>query len=515
MTRRPFHRRLGRAFRALSRELRQPVARSFFSGAGTNRLLLDWIAAAKSADDEIRGDLRKLRARARELARNNSYVKRYLRLLVANVIGPAGIKLQALIRGKDGKLDTETNAKIEAAWLEWSRGLVTLDGKLSLRPFEGLLLRTLATDGEICVRFWRGVTTNRSGLALQPIDVDLLDERFNREARSGSNEIRLGVEVDSVGAPVAYHFWDKPSTAMATIARKRYRVPADEIVHIYLPDRVNQTRGVTWLHSVMVAAHMLDAYEETEAIASRVASAKMGFFEKVDPSIGASLAAEGSTAKMQAAPGSFEILEDGYAFKEFAPTHPTSQFGAFIKQMGRKIASGVSIFSNVLLNDASDVNYSSFRAFALIMRDDWRQVQEDVIDWWRRPLYAEWIKLALLTGALKLASRNPAGYMAVRHRPRGWSAIDPEKEAKGAALALANQLTSRTSILAEQGIDFEDILAEIKGETELAATYGVTLSAETPVAEPATKDDVEAIAEDRGNGDGSGVVTATAAPGTT
>ena len=501
MTRRPFHRRLGRAFRALARELRAPVIRNAFSGAGMNRLLYDWIAAARSPDEEIRGTIRKLRARARELARNNSYIIRYLRLLVANVIGAAGIRLQALVR-KNGKLDTETNAKIEAAWLEWSRGKVTLDGKLSLRPFEDLLLRTLAADGEICVRFWRGVKTNRFGLALQPIDVDLLDERFSRDAHLGSNEIRLGVEVNSVGAPVAYHFWDKPSAAIGTIARQRYRVPADEIVHIYRTDRVNQTRGVTWMHSIMIAAHMLDAYEETEAIASRVASAKMGFFEKVAPEIGASLATEGSTAKIQAAPGSFEILEDGYAFKEFAPTHPTSQFGAFIKQMGRKIASGVSIFSNILLNDASDVNYSSFRAFALIMRDDWRQIQEDFIDWWRRPLYAEWIKLALLTGALKLESRNPAGYMAVRHRPRGWSAIDPEKEAKGAVLALANQLTSRTSILAEQGIEFEDILAEIKAETELAATYGVTLKSSAAVSEPATKDDVAAIVEDRGNGDG-------------
>ena len=501
MTRRPFHRRIRRAFRALGRELRAPVVRNAYSGAGMNRLLLDWIAHARPADDELRGDLRKLRARARELARNNSYVKRYLRLLVANVIGPAGIRLQAVVR-KDGKLDTETNAKIEAAWLEWSRGTVTLDGKLALRPLEDLLLRTLATDGEICVRFWRGVTTNRFGLALQPIDVDLLDERFNRQARPGSNEIRLGVEVDSVGSPVAYHFWDKASTAIAMIARKRYRVPADEIVHIYRPDRVNQTRGVTWLHSIMIAAHMLDAYEETEAVASRVASAKMGFFEKVNPEIGASLASEGSTAKMQASPGTFEIVEDGYSFKEWAPTHPTSQFGAFIKQMGRKIASGLSIFGNILLNDASDVNYSSFRAFALIMRDDWRQIQEDVIDWWRRPLYAEWIKLSLLTGALKLGSRNPAGYMAVRHRPRGWSAIDPEKEAKGAVLALSNQLTSRTSILAEQGIEFEDILAEIKAETELAAGYGVELSNKAAESEPATKDDIAAIVEDRGNGDG-------------
>lgn len=504
MTPTPFHKEVWRYARWQAGNVRARMkarmqTRSAYSGAGMNRLLLDWIAQSRSADDEMRGDVRRLRARARELGRNNPYAKRYFRLLVNNVVGPAGIKLQAKVR-KNGELDRATNTQIEAAWTEWATDPVTLDGKLNLRRLELLLLRTLSCEGEAFVRIWRGVKTNRFGIALQTIDADLIDERFNRDASAGRNEIRMGIEVDDVGRPVAYHVWDKPTTAAIGGVRRRYVVPASEMIHIYTPDRVNQTRGVTWLASILVPAHMLDGYEESEAVASRVSSAKMGFLQKSNPEIGGSLGTTAKTpAKMQANPGSIEILDDGYEFKEWAPNHPTSQFAAFIKQMLRKIASGLSVFSNVLANDAEGVSYSSMRSFTQIERDDWRQTQEDLIDMWRRPLYREWLSLALLTGALVLPTRNPDHYMAVRHRPRGWTWIDPDKEAKGAVLSIENGLTTRTAILAGQGLDIEDVFAELAEEERLASSYGLSISRSAPAEAPVTMSEVEEIVG--GNGE--------------
>jgi len=513
MTRAPLHRRIGLAFRLAARAVRGTGKRNAYSGAAVNRLLLDWIASARSADEEIRGDLRLLRARARELARNNTYAKRYLRLLGANVIGYAGIKLQAIVRelGSDD-LDVETNREIERAWREWAEGPVTVDGKLSLRRFEEVILRTLAVDGEAFVRIWRGSDVNRFGLALQAIDADLIDERLNRSLAPGVNEIRLGVEVDKVGRPLAYHVYDKPLSVAATTYRERFRVPAGDVIHLYVPDRVNQTRGVTWLHSVMIPVHMLDGYEESEAIASRVASAKMGFFVRTQPEIGGGLSMvgdddEGETkpVSLEASPGSFEVLDDGLDFKAWDPAHPTGAFGPFVNQMIRKIASGLSVFANVLGNDARGVNYSSFRSFALIERDDWRQIQGDFVELWRRPLYREWIKIALLTKALRLRSNRPDDFLAVRHRPRGWPWIDPQKEAQGAILAIENQLSSRTSALAEKGIEIEDVFAEIKTERELAAKYGIELKTSAPApAPPVTIEEVEEVVEESAAAGGNG-----------
>jgi lambda family phage portal protein len=483
MKRRALHRRLGRAFRLAWGEI--TGHRSVFDGAGMHRLLLDWIAQARSADEEIRGDIRLLRARARELGRNNSYVKRYFRLLVNNVIGPMGIKLQAQVKN-GGETDTEANAAIEAAWNDWASSPVTVDGKLTLRRFEKLILKTMGCDGEAFVRVWRGFEGNRYGLALQPIDADLIDETFNRPRRGADNEIRMGVEIDALSRPVGYWVWN---AAGVDLMRERYFVPAGEMLHLYDPERVNQTRGVTWVHSVMVPAHMLNAYEESEAVAARIGASKMGLFEKRTDSVAGDLAGESTPATMEANPGTFDIVPDGYEFKTWEPEHPTGQFPAFIKQMLRKIASGFSVFYNVLANDAEGVSYSTMRSFSLVERDDWRSIQHDFIDMWRRPVYSAWLGMALLTGALKLASRDPSRYMAIRHRPRGWQWIDPQKEAQAAVISIQNGLGTRTGFLAEKGEDLEDVFAELARERELALEYGISISAKAASTETKQEDE--------------------------
>ncbi len=509
MSRSPLRKRLPRAIRAMWQEM-TGHGRTAYDGAGMHRLLSDWVALAMSADDEIKGDLTVLRSRARELARNNSYAKRYFRLLVNNVVGPTGIGLQAKIIQGDG-LDRETNAAIEASWNEWAREPVSVDGKQTLRQFEILLLKTLACDGETFVRLYRGHPTNRYGLALQFVDADLVDHRFNREPRAGKNEIRMGVEIDKFGAPVGYWIWDKPPSVAIASVRKRYFVAATDMRHIYVQDRVNQTRGVTWVHSVMVPAHMLDAYEQTEAVAARIGASKMGFIQKQEGAIGSGLASKKTPARMEASPGTFELLADGYEAKFWDPAHPTGQFASFVKQLLRKIASGFSVGYNVLANDAEGVSYSTMRSFALIERDDWRVIQEDLVDGWRTQLYRDWLGMALLTGSLKLGTRDPRLYMAVRHRPRGWPWVDPEKEVKASSLAIGNGLDSRTSVLAGKGVDIDDLFKELAEEKALAESYGISITADGPAEETKTKAEWEAENEedvDGGDGEDRGASSA-------
>ena len=405
MTKSPFRKRLGRAFRSGWKEITGGGSRSAYDGADVNRLLLDWIAQARTADEEIRGDIQMLRSRARELGRNNSYAKRYFKLLINNVVGPSGIKLQGQVRSGT-VLDRETNSKIELAWREWAEGPVSVDGKLTLRQFENLLVKTLGCDGEVFVRIYRAHPVNPNGLALQFIDADMVDHRFNRPRRDGKNEIRMGVEIDEFGTPVGYWVYDQPSSIRTSLVKKRQFIDADDLRHIYMQDRPNQTRGVTWVHSVMVPAHMLDAYEQSEAVAARIAAAKMGFFQRLPESMTGGLSDNAKVpARMDAAPGSLEVVADGYEFKGWEPDHPTGQFGSFVKQMLRKIASGFSVFYNVLANDAEGVTYSTMRSFALIERDDWKGIQQDLVDMWRRFLYREWLSMSLLTGTLKLRTQ--------------------------------------------------------------------------------------------------------------
>jgi lambda family phage portal protein len=466
--------RLGRAFRAGWREL--TGARGAFDGASTHRLLMDWIAQARSADSEIKGDIRMLRARARQLARNDAYSGRFFRLLQNNVIGPMGIRLQAQVTTASGDLDEDVNDRIETAWEAWSAAPVTIDGKLNLRRLENLLVKTWGCDGEALVRIWKGFAGNPFGIGLQVLDADLLDETYNRQRQGTQNEIRMGVEIDAVGRPVGYWFWSASTIAGQDSLRERYFVPADELIHLYRQDRANQTRGVTWLHSIMVPAHMLKAYEETEAVAARIGASSGFALVKRPDSEGADLATGKAPAQLEMNPGMGLIVPNGYDIETLRAEHPTTQLAAFVKQMLRRFASGVSVFYNALASDGEAVTYSTMRSFALIERDDWRSIQSDFIDIWRRPLFPIWLDMALLSGMLVLPTRNPARYMAVRHRPRGWQWVDPEKEANGAVVAIENGLGTRTGFLAEKGEDLEDVFVTLAREKKLAEKYGIEIS---------------------------------------
>ena len=124
--------------------------------------------------------------------------------------------------------------------------------------------------------------------------------------------------------------------------------------------------------------------------------------------------------------------------------------------------------------------------------------------------------MALLTDALPLPSKNPARYTAVRHRPRGWQWIDPEKAAKGAILAIKHGLGTRTGFLAEQGEDVEEVFRELAAEQELAAELGVSIDGEIPPDDKLTEAEWKAQAEEAaleepadGNGDGREAEAAT------
>lgn len=479
-----------------------------FAGASFNRLLLDWIASCLAPDQEVRRDLKVLRARARDLARNNSWIKNYLRLLVQNVIGPNGLRLVARVKSGD-VLDSATNRSIETAWNAWAKSRVTVDGKLNLVRLERILLRTLAMDGEVFVRIYRGFEGNPFGLAFQPIDADLVDETLWRVAGPGSNEVRMGVEVDRLGRPVAYHVWNHAFDGYTPTERVRERIPAEDVLHLYDPDRINQTRGVTWLTSGMVPVKMLAGYEEAELVAARTGAAKMATIQAkstdaVDVSGPTDLPAE-----MEANPGSIEILPAGWELASWDPDHPTAAFPNFLKSMLRSIASGLGVSYNALASDLEGVNYSSMRSGLLIERETWQTSQTLWIDLFRIPITVEFLNLAILTGRLRLPSAVATDYVdSIQHRPRGWSYVDPAKEMTANEKALALGLTSRRRILAEQGQEnVEDIFGDLEEENDLAETHGLSVAPPAPGSSappaPADEDEDDQAAAGRSNGNGS------------
>lgn len=462
-----------------------------FNGATGGRFTMDWVASILSADQEIKGNMRLLRARARELSRNNPVAKSYLKLLVANVLGERGIGYKAQVRNNDKTLNTVFNQKIEAAWKEWGKkGNCTVDGKLSFRAVQVLALKNMQTDGEVFVRKVLGFK-NKFGFALQLIDADQLDHLFSRAASKQENEIRMGVEVDEWGRPVAYHINEKhPSDLGGSLLRTR--IPADQILHLYDPERVNQTRGITVYHPCMVELRMLGGYVEAELVAARTGAAKMGFLKTVDAS---AFVEPNPDAKyrINAEPGVIEQLPPGMEFQAWSPDHPSGAFPTFVKAMLRFVASSLGVSYNALACDLEGVNYSSMRSGLLIERDQWKQMQSFLKENFLQPTFEPWLSMALLTGALVLDSRDPSRFCEGKWEPRGWLWVDPLKDVQAGILGIGAGLTSRDALVSEQGGDVEEIFEQLAEEQRMADENDLhlTITAKAPVVDKGPVDKVD------------------------
>ena len=466
----------------LVRSALRRAPRADFAGASMNRLVLDWIQSHRSVDQEISGSLVTLRDRARELVRNTSWVRRYVRLLSQNVVGPHGITLQGRLRDpRTGAPLEAANASLEAAWDDFGRrGTFTVDGKLSRRGCERLLMRNLPTDGEILIRLVRGFD-NGYGFALQVLDPDQLDQDYNVAQLEGGNEIRMGVEMDRWGRPVAYHVWSSHPSEFVRL-RERKRIPAEDMIHLGDPDRPAQTRYVPWLASVMLDINMLRGYFEAELIAARIAASQGGWFTRAADDVG-STETDPEKAKqpivMEMEPGTWTELPPGLTAEATKAEHPTAAFPDFVKAVLRSVATGLGISYNALANDLEGVNYSSIRAGMLDERDAYRDVQQWFIEGFHERVFEAWLPWALLAG--KLDARVPlVRYRDVAWQPRGWSWVDPEKDVDATIKGIDARLTSRSAELAKQGIDFEEVLEEQAKEEALMKAKGLL-----PVVKPA------------------------------
>jgi lambda family phage portal protein len=244
----------------------------------------------------------------------------------------------------------------------------------------------------------------------------------------------------------------------------------------------------------MLPLKMLGGYFEAELIGARIGASAMGFFQRTKESYGTDITAslpEGeNTLAMDADPGAFSFLPAGYEIAKWSAEHPNSQFPAFIKAQMRLVALGLGVSYTTLASDLEGVNYSSIRAGILEERDEWRALQEWWIGAFYEPIFAEFLNAALLTGALKLDSRDFRKFLECKWTPRGFQWVDPLKEVQAGILAISIGLASRSGIAAERGDEFEEIVEETADDLAIAALYGVDVTGPPNVKKPTDATDV-------------------------
>jgi lambda family phage portal protein len=506
-----------------------PVVVRAYDGARPTRLTGEPPLTTSSADTELAMNLAALRNRCRALVRNNAYAKRLRRLVQDNVVG-MGIGLQAAITFRNGKYADRLNDPIEAAWREWCRAdQCHTAGRLHFSDLERLLIGEVFEAGEVLVRLHRrAFGDSRVPLALEIIEAERIADDQQIPAVQPGHTVRLGVEQDAWGRPVAYWVHGTfPGEYRVDWARasRLERVPADDILHLHLIDRWPQSRGEPWLHSVIRKLQDIGAYTSAEIEAASAAAMYVGFIKSDTEPVPANTTGSSSgtmpdwvasdprwqggsdTRFIDIAPGEIKHLNPAESFEAWNPNRPNSQADPFLRLMLREVAVGAGPSYEATTGDYSQTNYSSSRLASLVERDHWRTLQQWFIRAFREPLHRVWVNQAATFGALpaehfELLQIDPARVLAARWKPRGWSWVDPTKEVEAYRQAeLAGYCTKGDIIAATAGgLDLEDVMKARKQELEMIESLGLAFEtgpmAEQPEPEPEPTPEPDATDDD-------------------
>lgn len=476
----PFSKKRARNSYRPNPHLNPNVRSSGFFGNDVSRLLQGWESASSAIDYYLRQEHTQLVARSRRLVRNNPYGKRFVAVMKNNIVGPNGVNVQAqsmrFIPKKGLQLDVPANEAIEAAFDDWCQYHCDFFGKATFIELQNLAIANASQDGEF---IFRKQYSGKYGFQLKAIDAQLLDTLKNEPTQNG--EIRLGVEYNASGTVIAYWFRepDKRSTSVSYNSGKSVRVLAKHIVHGFLREWPDQSRGIPWMHAGLERAKHLEKYEEAAIVKARSTAATMAVLktrEGFEGELGEDGVSADGTPLDQYDAGTIKDIGDR-DIVNLDSDYPHQMYADFVKSNLQGIAASWGISYHCLSNDLEGVNYSSIRAGVLEDREHFKGLQNWFIRTFIRPVYEEWLSFAWMKGQITISgrplSRPLDDYMAAHFQARRWAWVDPQKDGVANQLAINERLKSRSQIMREQGDDPESTWREIAREDELMKSLNI------------------------------------------
>ena len=498
---------LNSEFETLRSSLKTMHSERAFAGAQTTHLTSDWNNIFETISGMQRVSLRRLVGRSRDFAINDPWAKGYLRSLDKNVIGPDGFTLRnkameivwdAEKKQNVPRYDAGANKIIQESFEEWQLpryNSITED--VAFREQCGLILKTIATDGEILIKPIRTVD-HKFRFALQIIECDYLDETFNTTLSNG-NIVIMGVEMTSFRKPVAY--WLRKSNPYQNMLYSSYssadreRIPIYDkygqvqIKHLFVKEHPSQVRGIPWFAPSMIRLKMLSGFEEAILVDARVSANKNIIYEYKDSAVGDELSkaniggsynpqdsngkTDPSKLIVESTPGSNVVVPQGMTASIADFKSPSGKEGEFQKWALRGIATGVGIAFITLANDYSDVNYTSSRTNLLDERDTWKTLHTWFRDHFLNWNFEEWLRAALMNNVVNLPVSKFEKFNKPWFQGRAWQWVSPKDEVDAILTLVSNGAGSFEEFLAERGWSLESFIEQMQYEQKMFEEAGL------------------------------------------
>lgn len=397
----------------------QLTAESYIGASKSRRSMTGWLTRPKSADGDTLMELPELRTRSRDLERNAPIATGALSTVRTNVVG-TGLALQSRINrqvlGITEEEASEWQRRTEIEFALWAESPdCDLTRQHNFYGLQDLAFGSTLASGDVLVLMPYVLrSTGPYGLKLQIIEADRL---VNKDNARDTSELAAGVQMDSDGAPVAYHVLKQHPGALIPRPGSWDVVPAygaqtgrRNAIHLYKRSRPGQSRGVPYLAPVIETLKQLDRYTEAEVAAAVVAGLFAVFVKSegdgLSPLESATLGltpANGDTPQAgwdgKLSAGLVADLRPGEDIVSANPGRPNAAFDPFMVAVLRQVGMALELPYEVLIKHFQS-SYSAARAARLEAWAHFRCRRDWLATHFCQPIYEVWMEEAIALGRI-------------------------------------------------------------------------------------------------------------------
>ncbi len=460
-----------------------------YEGATNTRVTQDWAIARADANADLYS-LQELRDRSRDLYKNAPIASGAINKVCTSVIGD-GLRLKSAINraqlGLTEQRAVEIEEEIEMRFEAWASNPRKCDFteehnfyKLQRTAF----LTKLQTGDSFALLPIRKRQNIQSQLSIRLVDSDRIETPYSF---SEDERIFLGIERQS-GRVLAYYVLNRhPYSVLLQRDGSDFdsyrRVPKFGprsgrrlVVHCYDPERPEQSRGVPFLSTVIIALKQLTKYSNAELTAAVINAYIVGSIQEGSTSPGAIAGANDQESSdpeiLNMSEGLLFRSNDESKIDITSTPRPNPNFDIFFTSMLKQIGSSLEIPFEVLLN-AFNSSYSAARASIEEAWKKFRMLRKMFATDFCQCIYSEWLYEEVFSNRIDLPGFLDDEMARASYESSNWygpaqTHIDPLKEAKAAEVRLKNNLTTRTKETREgSGESFKKNAEIIKKEKEL------------------------------------------------
>ena len=433
--------------------------------AAFNSRFVDWLfTSGHKVNNDLISQLKILIERSRDLSKNNQLFRAYLNNCQRGIVGAEGFRLQMQIKNSDGTLNEALNDEIEWAWYDFTnKKKLETSQRLNDVDFDTLLLRTLLVDGEAFIQIIKD-SNSPYGVKFKLIDSLCVDTEYLQIMTETQNGIYNGVEVDHDYKPVRY--WLRECYNGNYQSGRLYALPADEVIHLYVPEFIDQVRGYSPIVASYDSLKQLDDFAVAELIAAKISSCQGIFYQRNNQTPAGDFLEQNNVDDAgsflrELAPGMASVVPAGYNVKTLTPNHPSSNYDGFTKAITKRVAAAMGTNYNSLNGDLQSVNYSSLRSASIGEGAFFKGWQRFIIENWKNIEFELFLKGYLINSKSSLRPSSYSQYLrSYRFIPKTDPNYDIAKEAVAIERLLKLGLTSHIIEIEKRGLDPQELIKD-------------------------------------------------------